>query len=55
MSLNPKMSKKSTKNKSSCNGSSVTHKTVKSPTAPKSDDKKLVFIAGDSMVQHVHG
>ena len=55
MSLNPTMSKKSNKNKSSGNGSSVTHKTVKSPTASKPDDKRLVFIAGDSIVQHVHG
>ena len=43
MALNPKVSKKSTKNKSSSNGSSVAHKTVKSPTASKSDDKKLLL------------
>ena len=51
------MSKKSIKNKSSGNSSSVTytHKTVKSPTASKSDDKRLLFIAEDSIVQHVHG
>lgn len=55
MVLNPTMSKKSIKNKSSGNGSSVIHKTVKSPTASKPDDKRLVFIAGDSIVQHVHG
>jgi len=41
------MSKKSIKDISSGNGSSVTHKAVKSPTACKSDDKRLVFIAGD--------
>ena len=52
MTLNPTMGKKSTKNKSNGNGSSVTHKT---PTASKPDDKRLVFIAGDSIVQHVHG
>ena len=53
--LNPTMTKKSIKNKSSGNGSSVTHKTFKSPTASKSDDKRLVFIPGDSIVQHLHG
>ena len=57
MALNPTMSKKSVKNKSIGYGSSVTHKspTAKSPTASKPDDKRLVFIAGDSIVQHVHG
>ena len=57
MALNSTMGKKSIKNKSSGNGRSVTHKTttVKSPTASKPDDKRLVFIAGDSIVQHVHG
>ena len=57
MALNPTMGTKSIKNKPSSNGSSVTRKTptVKSPTASKPDDKRLVFIAGDSIVQHVHG
>ena len=55
MALKPSMSKKSTKDISSGNGSSVTHKAVKSPTASKPDDKRLVFIAVDSIVQHVHG
>ena len=57
MALNSTMGKKSIKNKSIGYGSSVTHKTptVKSPTASKPDDKRLVFIAGDSIVQHVHG
>ena len=55
MALKPSMSKKSIKDISSGNGSSVTHKAVKSPTVSKSDDKRLVFIAGDSIVQHVHG
>ena len=49
------MSKKSIKSKSSSNGSSVTQKTFKSPTASKSDDKRLVFIAGDLIVQSLHG
>ena len=54
MALNSTMGKKSIKNKSIGYGSSVTHKTptVKSPTASKPDDKRLVFIAGDSIVQH---
>ena len=57
MALNSTMGKKSIKNKSIGYGSSVTHKTpkVKSPTASKPDDKRLVVIAGDSIVQHVHG
>ena len=55
MALKPSMSKKSTKDISSGSGSSVTHKAVKSATESKSDDKRLVFIAGDSIVQHVHG
>ena len=57
MALNSTMGKKSIKNKSIGYGSSVTHKTptVKSPTASKPDDNRLVFIAGDSIVQHVHG
>ena len=53
--LNPSISKKSIKDISSGRSSSVTHKAVKSPIASKSDDRRLVFIAGDSIVQHVHG
>ena len=57
MALNPTMGTKSIKNKPSSNGSSVTRKTptVKSPTASKPDDKRLVFIAGDSIVKSFSG
>ena len=54
--LNPSQSKKSIEDISCGKGSSVTtNKAVKSPAASKLDDKRLVFIAGDSIVQHVHG
>ena len=43
------------KSKSGGNGRAISKEPAESTTVSKTEDKKLILIAGDSIVQHVHG
>ena len=55
MALKPSLGKRPNKSKSGGNGRPTSKEPAESTRVSKTEDKKLIFIAGDSIVQHVHG
>ena len=55
MALKPSLDKRPSESKSGGNGRAISKEPAESTRVSKTEDKKLIFIAGDSIVQHVYG